>query len=153
MTGVAYPVVADAERRAVADRVEAVVRAIVHHRTGGARGARRDEMEELAREIGVHAATLGRWIGWHGARSTGTYTADPKAAKVFLPRLDTLMRLCVVGGCSADWLLFGIGEAPAWVSALHRWERRGRKRRAKPTTKWRKTLRGFVVRRATERAP
>ena len=145
MPGTAYSVLPHEERRAIADRVETCVRAIIHHRTGGKKGSRRDEQAELAAEIGVHPSTIGSWLGWHGARAVGTYTTNPKAAKVYLPRLDALMRLCVVGECSADWLLFGTGEAPAWVAALHQWERRTRKGRAKPVTAWRKTPRGFVA--------
>ncbi len=59
------------ERREIMRRVQAVVRAIILHRTGGRRGSMRAEVEDLARECGCNPSTIARYLGWDGPLSGG----------------------------------------------------------------------------------
>lgn len=105
-------------RVAVLHRIQHAIRALVQHRTAGARGSVRAELQDLAMEIGCTFNTVTRLYGWHGAiagaKKGGT---SRKTVNPYLPRLDIVIRLCVVANISADWLLLGRGRAPAWWDA------------------------------------
>ncbi len=110
------------ERLEVMRRLQLVLLAKIHERTGGRRGSVKAESLELADECGCSEWAIQRYMGWNGPLARSRGGTSLMARVTYLPRFDVLMRVAQVTGASLDWMAFGKGAVPHCVKAYEAYQ-------------------------------